>query len=251
MYADLLKPTILKFEGQPRDNHGRFSNGSNSWEKVSNNLGSNAGGVHIYRGDKYYAKFPKNPDQVHAEVAADKIHELLGGKTINHKAVTIRGKTASVTEWKDDIKPLRKEGWDHLDDKQKQQAANLFIGSALTKNWDLVGLSHDNICKDKNGDLRLVDSGGAFSYRAQGDQKDFDTDANTEINNFLNREKTSGRVYRPLAKAQPELFRNAAKQLRHISRGDFVKATTGMKDQDKVVDTLMARRTSIMERFHV
>ena len=248
MYADLLRPTILKFEGQPRDSHGRFST---AWQQVGGKLGSNAGGLHMYRGDKYYAKFPKNPDQVHAEVAADKIHEMLGCKTINHKAVAIRGQTGSVTEWKDDIKPLRREGWLHLDDRQKQQAANAFVASALTKNWDLVGLAYDNMCKDKNGDLRIVDTGGSFNFRAMGDHKDFDGDANKEIDNFLNPEKTSGRVFRPLAQANPQMFRTAAKQLRHVNRDDFVKATEGMKDQQKIVDTLMERRASIMTRFHV
>ena len=247
-FADLLKPTVLKFEGQPRDSHGRFSH---SYHQIGRNLGSNAGGVHLYRGDKYYAKFPPNPEQVHAEVASDKIHELLEAKTINHEAVDIRGKTGSVTRWKDDIKPLGHHGWKNLDDRQKQQAANTFIASALTKNWDLVGLAHDNMAKDANGDLHIVDTGGSFHFRAQGEHKDFDSNANSEIDNFLNPAKTSGRVYRPLAQSNPEMFREAAKKLRHVNRDDFVKATAGMKDNEKVADTLMERRKVIMERFGV
>lgn len=248
LFADLLKPTVLKFEGQPRDKLGRFSF---SWQQVSGKMGSNSGGVHVFHGEKYYAKFPKNPDQVHAEVASDKIHELLGCKTINHQAVNIRGRIGSVTEWKDDLKPLGKQGWVNLDDRQKQQAANAFIASALTKNWDLVGLSHDNIASDKNGDLHIVDTGGSFNFRAQGEHKDFDGDPMPEIKNFLNPEKTSGRVYRPLAVAQPELFKNAAKKLRTVSREDFEKATEGMKDQKQIVDNLMARRKVIMDLFKV
>ena len=247
-YADLLKPTVLKFEGQPRDQLGRFSH---AWQKVSRNFGSNPGGIHVFHGDKYYAKFPKNPEQVHAEVAADKIHELLGAKTIQHKAVEIRGKVGSVTAWKEDIKPLGKSGWANLDDKQKQQAANIFVASALTKNWDLVGLTYDNMAKDKNGDLHIVDTGGSFSFRAQGEHKDFDSNPNAEINNFLNPEKTSGRVFSPLMKSSPEIFVIAAKRLRHISKDDFEKATIGMQNQSTIVNTLMERRKSIMERFGV
>ena len=235
---------ILKSEDEARDSHGR-------WVQVGGNLGSNAGGLHTFNGDKYYAKFPKNPDQVHAEVAADKIHELLDCKTLSHKAVSIKGKTGSVTAWKDDIKPLGSRGWAAMDDKQKQQAANIFVASALTKNWDVVGQVYDNMCKDKKGDIHIVDTGGSFSFRAQGEHKDFDGDANKEIDTFLNPEKTSGRVFGPMMKNEPTLFREAAKQLRHINRDDFVKATAGMKDQESVVNTLMSRRTSIMTRFHV
>jgi hypothetical protein len=55
----------------------------------------------------------------------------------------------------------------------------------------------------------------------------------------------------PLMDSNPELFKTAAKQLRHVNRGDFLKATEGMQDQQKVVDTLMDRRKGIMERFGV
>ena len=161
------------------------------------------------------------------------------------------GKIGSVTDFKDDLKPLGRAGWLNLDARQKQQAANAFIASALTKNWDLVGMQHDNIAKDAKGDLHIVDTGGSFSFRAMGDHKDFDSDANMEINNFLNPEKTSGRVYRPLVKENPELFRNAAKQLRNIGKADFEKATAGMKDSAATVATLMARRQKILERFGV
>jgi hypothetical protein len=205
----------------------------------------------VFHGDKYYAKFPSNPNQVHAEEASDKIHALLGCKTLNHKAVTIRGKTGSVTAWNDDLTPLGRQGWANLNDTQKKQAASLFIASALTKNWDVAGLSYDNVAKDKDNNLHIVDTGGSFSFRAMGEHKDFDGDANAEIDNFLNPTKTSGRVFKPLMDSNPQAFREAAKALRHVTRDDFVKATEGMKDNVKVVDTLMQRRKSIMDRFGV
>lgn len=242
MYASILKAE--GFKDHARDDHGR-------WVKIGNNLGSNAGGAHTFEGKKYYVKFPKHEGQIHAEAAADKIHELLGGGTINHKAVNVNGKLGSVTDWRDDLKQLGRAGWGTLNDKQKQQAANLFIGSALTKNWDTVGLSHDNICKDKDGNLKIVDTGGSFNYRAQGEPKDFNGDANLEIDNFLSPTKTSGRVFKPLYDAHKDMFVKAASQLKNITREHFEKATEGMKDQKQVVDTLMQRRQSIMDRFGV
>lgn len=243
MFATILKLQVYKDEA--RDSNGR-------WTKTSGNLGSNAGGAHTSpTGEKHYVKFPRHEGQIHAEVAADKIHELLGGGTINHEAINVNGKIGSVTKWRDDLKQLGLNGLKTLDDKQKSQAANLFIGSALTKNWDLFGMTGDNICKDKEGNLKIVDTGGSFNYRAQGEPKTFDGNANTEIDNFLNPEKTSGRAFGPLMKENKQLFVNAASKLKDITRNDFVKATHGMKDQKQVVDTLMQRRESIMTRFGV
>jgi len=243
MYAAILKSSGFN-TSEARDSHGR-------WEKVGSNLGSNEGGAHIHNGKKYYVKFPPNPEQVHSEVASDKIHELMGCNTIRHTAEHVNGDIGSVTEWKDDLKPLGREGWRNLDDKQKQQAANTFMASALTKNWDVVGMVYDNMCKDKKGDIHIVDTGGSFSFRAQGEHKDFDNDANKEVDNFLNPEKTSGRVFSKLMKSNPEMFTEAAKRLKTITRDDFVKATHGMKDQSSVVDTLMERKKVLMGRFKI
>lgn len=41
----------------------------------------------------------------------------------------------------------------------------------LTGNWDVVGMSGDNILIDKNGNPWRIDNGGAFGYRAQGAPK--------------------------------------------------------------------------------
>lgn len=49
----------------------------------------------------------------------------------------------------------------------------------MTKNWDVVGLEHDNIMRDKKtGDLHSVDTGGSFNFRAQGGHKDYGNDIN-------------------------------------------------------------------------
>lgn len=243
MYASILKSG--GFKDEPRDAQGK-------WTKISGQQGSNSGGVHTSpSGEKHYVKFPPNEQQIHSEVASDKIHELCGAKTINHSAVTVNGKLASVTKWNSDLKPLGVQGWKDMNDKQKQQAANIFIGSALTNNHDLTGLTYDNICKDSKGTLHIVDTGGSFKFRAQGGAKDFNPDANKEMDFFTSPEKTSGRVFGPLMKENKQIFVNSASKLKDITRDDFIKATEGMKDQKQVVDTLMQRRESIMNRFGI
>lgn len=243
MFASIFKSE--GFKDHARDDHGR-------WVKISGQQGSNPGGVHTSpSGEKHYVKFPPNEQQIHSEVASDKIHELCGAKTINHSAITVNGKLASVTKWNSDLKPLGKQGWKDMNDKQKQQAANIFIGSALTNNHDLTGLVYDNMCKDSKGDIHIVDTGGAFKFRAQGGAKDFNPDANKEMDFFTSPEKTSGRVFGPLMKENKQIFVNAALKLKDITREDFIKATHGMDDQVSIVDTLMKRRQSIMDRFGI
>ena len=46
-----------------------------------------------------------------------------------------------------------------------------FAADALLGNWDVIGLSKDNIVVDKNGVPWRVDNGGALAYRAKGSPK--------------------------------------------------------------------------------
>jgi SPP1 gp7 family putative phage head morphogenesis protein len=49
-----------------------------------------------------------------------------------------------------------------------------FVTDALTGNWDVVGMSGDNILVDRDGKVWRIDNGGCFGFRAQGDRKTAD-----------------------------------------------------------------------------
>lgn len=141
-------------------------------------LGSNPGGPHVdpYTHQKYYVKFYSDPEQAKSEVAAAKIYEHVGAKTLNPTLATHNGRTAVVTKWRDDVKPLKREDYNNLSDDQKHDLARHFHAAILTKNWDSVGMGWDNLGQDAEGKLHTIDTGGTFNFRAQGAHKDFGPD---------------------------------------------------------------------------
>ncbi|MEM6432254.1 MAG: minor capsid protein [Cyanobacteria bacterium P01_D01_bin.115] len=60
-----------------------------------------------------------------------------------------------------------------LSEKQSvhKQLQDGFAGDALLGNWDVIGLSQDNILVDADGKPWRIDNGGALRFRAQGARK--------------------------------------------------------------------------------
>jgi len=46
-----------------------------------------------------------------------------------------------------------------------------FVADAILGNWDVVGLSKDNVMLGKDGKTYRIDNGGSLRYRAQGGLK--------------------------------------------------------------------------------
>jgi len=241
--------TILKANpnhhpaGSPGGIGGQFA-------KASGPLGSNPGGVYTKDGAKYYVKFPNAQGQVAAEESSDKIHAMLGIKSLGHQATDVNGKVGSVNAWQD-MEQLGRRGWDNLNDKQIQQAANAYVAAALTKNWDVVGLEYDNIGTTKDGNLVIADTGGSFMYRAMGGPKDYNTDATPELKGMLDRSKTSGSVFSPLMRNHKDKFLDAVRRLKALPEKDLVDATLNMDSSGQVGKTLLGRRQSILRYFGV
>lgn len=144
-------------------------------KKISGQLGSNPGGVHLdtETGKKYYMKFYDNADQAKSEVLSARIHEHLGGNTLNPEYVQHNGKHAVKTEWNPNLQNINPRT--NLTPEHRDQIAKLYHGSVLTKNWDLVGTGHDNLGLDKKtGKVHIQDTGGSFNFRAQGGHKPYD-----------------------------------------------------------------------------
>jgi hypothetical protein len=242
------------FKANPfHDQAGKFTSkdkaSSSDWKKVGNQKGSNSGGVYERAGVKHYVKFPWSKGQVYAEQAADQVYELMGVETMQHKAIKVNGKTGSVSVMKD-VQELGSEGWKKLNDTQKQQAANAYVASALTMNWDVVGLAHDNMGTTKEGNLAIFDTGGSFKYRAMGSNKVYSADPTPELENMLSKSKTSGRVFGPMMEENKELFVNAARKLKAVDDKELVKIASTMRD-DTMGQTVLARKKAILDYFGV
>jgi hypothetical protein len=219
------------------------------WEKLSAAKGSNPGGVYRHRGDTYYVKFPPAEGQIHSEHAADKIYELMGVESMEHTPITIDGAPGSASKWKE-VSPLGGSGWGILTEAQVQQAANAFVASALTKNWDVVGLVFDNMGVTADGNLAIFDTGGSFKYRAMGGPKPFGADPTAELEGMQDPRNPSGQVFGPLVQAHRAKFVEAARTLGGVPDVELMEAARLTRDETAAL-TVLARKKAILAYFDV
>ncbi|MFM0165736.1 NUDIX hydrolase [Paraburkholderia sediminicola] len=136
------------------------------WKKVGKQLGSNPGGFFKDpSGQEWYVKVPRSTAIARNEILAGKLYEAAGVKVPELKEVTVGDRTAIASK----IVP----GLQKLSDFGSGNATVMdgFAVDAWLANWDVVGLQHDNLLEDENGDAVRVDVGGSLVFRAQGDPK--------------------------------------------------------------------------------
>lgn len=135
--------------------------------KVGEQRGSNPGGTYVdtATGQKWYIKQPASADVARNEVLAGKLYELAGVEVPELHIVTLDGKVSIASKIVEGL--------------QKADAATLaaapgtasgFAVDAWLANWDVIGLSFDNLLTLGSRAVR-VDTGGALRYRAQGGLK--------------------------------------------------------------------------------
>lgn len=232
-----------------RDAGGQFTTREkNVWQRAGHQLGSNEGGQYLLNGAKVYAKFPNAKGQITAEVVSDKIHEMMGVRTMNHQSMDVDGREGSVSAWKE-VSPLGYGGWSKLTDAQKQDAANAYVAAALTKNWDVVGLEYDNMGVDKEGRLAIMDTGGSFMFRAQGEPKPYTEDPTSELEGMLDRDRESGRVFSPLMKSNRAMFVRAARKLQNIPDSELTSATEPLGKEAQAA--ILGRKKAILSYFGI
>jgi 8-oxo-dGTP pyrophosphatase MutT (NUDIX family) len=136
------------------------------WKKTGKQLGSNPGGFFKDpQGHDWYVKVPKSTAIARNEILAGKLYEAAGVKVPELKEVTVGDKTAIASK----IVP----GLDKLEDFGDGNASVMdgFAVDAWLANWDVVGLAHDNLLQDRDGNAVRVDVGGSLVFRAQGEPK--------------------------------------------------------------------------------
>lgn len=137
------------------------------WVQTGKQQGSNPGGRFKDKaGKEWYCKFPADPDVVKNEFLAAKFYQMLGVAVPTLKLVEKDGKLGIASKWQDG---LTKGSADQL--SKAQGAHEAFAIDAWLGNWDVVGLSNDNLLLDKDGKAVRVDVGGSLVYRAQGGKK--------------------------------------------------------------------------------
>lgn len=215
-------------------------------------FGSNEGGIHTDEtGKKKYIKYYNNPDQAKSEVLTSKIYGMMGIKTLIPSFENIEGKPAVVTDWNDDLKTMRKSHFESLTEPQAHDMMKMYHGAVLTKNWDILGLVHDNVVKDsKTNNLVSVDQGGTFRFRAQGGHKDFDHDIG-EHSSLLNPENASGHVFSTVKKQFPNAEKNALESVKNLDM-DKVKTefeNSGISNWADLHSAFVSKRNKLLNKY--
>jgi hypothetical protein len=201
---------------------------------VGEKKGSNEGGTYQHAdSDKYYVKFPKNPDQAKTEVLSARLAEAMGIKTTSPDWEKIDGKIAVASK----MQKLTSVNW-HIPDAtiavlnptQRLQLAKMYYHAKLTKNWDVLGLDSSNIMMDDTGNLVQMDTGGSFKFRAQGEAKDYGADP--DDTNLLDPNLPSGKVFNALMQKDPAAFKIALGDLKNKIKPDEIELIFYNSDLD-------------------
>lgn len=211
--------------------------------------GSNPGGIHHDKatGKSHYVKFYRDPEQAKTEVAASKIYGHMGVPHLNPKLVKHGEKLGVSTEWRTDLKRHTPEQLNSPPEHLHPQLAKHFHAAVLTKNWDAIGLEHDNVMSDKVGNLHTVDLGGSLQHRAMGGHKEYGHDIG-EHDSLMSRGKPSGDVFSNLSH---ETLKHAAHSLNNVTDDHIDNAVKGMRDSHKIGTAMKARRDLIKSHYKI
>lgn len=209
--------------------------------------GSNEGGIHTdEHGNQHYVKYYKNPDQAKTEVLTGKIYKHMGIHTLEPEHHIINGKSAVVTKWNPGLDRVKPKEFETVNPHQANQLAKMHYAAALTKNWDIVGLEHDNIMKDRSGNMVSIDHGGSFNFRARGSHKDYGPDI-TEKESLRNNHEASGHVFSSVYSQHPDAENHAKEAVKNIDDKyvEHLFKTSGLPNHDVLYKSFMARKAAL------
>lgn len=214
--------------------------------------GSNPGGIHDdpKTGESFYVKHYANPDQGRVEALTGKIYDHMGIKTLNPETRTINGRESLVTKWNPDLEPMHHRDFENLTPEQSKQVGRMYAGAVLTKNWDVVGLSHDNIMRNRRtGDLHSVDHGGAFHFRAQGSPKEYEPDID-ELHSLRHNDQASGHVFDHVLSKDPGAVQAGHDAVRNmdLDHVHHLFQNSGLSNWRDLHKNFLARREAYLSR---
>lgn len=213
--------------------------------------GSNSGGIHAdEHGNNYYIKHYENPEQGKVEALTGKLYKHMGIKTVDPK---LHGTSSVKTRWNDHLHQLKPHEFESLNKKQANQIGKMYHGAILTKNWDIVGLEHDNILHNKlNNDLHAIDHGGSFHFRARGSHKDYTPDIN-EKHSLRDESTPAGHVFNHTFKHHPEAEHHGLEAVKQMDDGHIhsLFKKSGLHNWKELHKTFMQRKKNLINSYKV
>jgi hypothetical protein len=193
---------------------------------------------------KFVVKEGGAKGQNDAEYAANQVYGILSPHlpTGAIKSRLIDGKLVN------DFMPNSKTVNDLSEDELNRYDVNSKVrkslaADALVANWDYAGLANDNMMVDGQGRVLRIDSGGTFNYRAQGEQKDFDS---VPMEMWTLRSSTQGKQF--WGNAQEEDYENLWRdQVAYIGlEGNKLKSTIANSNLPSEVKEAFGKRVDIL-----
>ncbi|MDR0528821.1 MAG: NUDIX hydrolase [Zoogloeaceae bacterium] len=157
----------VKMSGFPLYRAARQIDG---WRKISDQLGSNRGGVfEDISGKRYYCKFPHDEDIARNEVLSGALYRLCG--VYVPKTFLVMGDGGTLGVASEMVDGARRDA-KAATSGELPGVFDGFAADAWLANWDVAGSLFDNLLVAGNRALR-VDAGGALLFRAGGEKKPF------------------------------------------------------------------------------
>lgn len=224
-------PTSKKTGGQAGSNPGGFYE-----------LGTEVPGTDESLQQKYYVKKAKTKQHGQNEQLANDLYTAAGVPVpmVDYDQSDGMIYSKLVGGKHDMTEHLHDEAW-------LSQVRKNFAVDAWLSNWDVFGLTYDNVQTDANGVVWRIDSGGALLYRAMGGPKgsDFGPDV-PELKSFRN-SAAKKPVYGPGMSEADEL--DGAQRVMAITPGQIKDMVADVGLPPSVADTLIARRQFIADYY--
>lgn len=223
------------------------------FKQVGPQQGSNKGGTfEDAEGNQFYVKEPKSDLHAQNEVLASALYRAVGidaaeiyiGSNEDGKKKTY---SPMIDGAESDLSTKRKDS-EYLAKLQEGFAIDAWLA-----NWDVAGLSFDNVVTDANGDPVRVDPGGALLFRAMGAPKGSAFgDEVTELETLRDKNKNpqSAALFGSMTEEQQV---ESARKLLDITPDEISQLVDSIVDEPnaaaKLKDTLVARRSFILDRY--
>jgi SPP1 gp7 family putative phage head morphogenesis protein len=145
-------------------------------------------------GNRFVVKRGSSPEHLFEESLSDSLYELLGVDVPEHEVFGLASPT-KVSRFIDGRTLNKLTGYERQ--AAEQALRERFAADALLGNWDVIGLSEDNVLIDAFGKVYRIDNGGALRFRAQGAKKTAQQWNKTvdELVTMRDPTKTSGKIF--------------------------------------------------------
>lgn len=219
------------------------------WKKVGGKMGSNPGGVfEAPDGAQYYVKFPADPDHAKNEVLAAKLYALADVDGPVSQLAVRDGKIGIASMMDSSLK----HDAGALSAGGVHNVKTGFAADAWLANYDVAGLSFDNVMMTPAGHAVRIDVGAGMEYRAQGKKKEFGPKV-TETKTLLD-PKVNPQAAVMFAGITPADITAGVAKIAAID--DATLRATVMKygpgdaaNRKKLADTLIARKADLLAQY--